>query len=460
MVAKKPLILICDDDRSLCEILENALVYDGYHTEIVYNGKNAIDRIKQNHHDLVLLDLKLPDISGLEILKQIQALEFPPLAVIISGQGDIHAAVEATKHGAFDFLEKPLDSNRVLVTIRNALDKGRLEKEKANLLQSVVEQYRMVGKSEALKRVHQFIEKAARTNSKVFIEGENGTGKELAARAIHHQSDCAFGPFMAVNCAAIPENLIESELFGHKKGSFTGAIADKPGRFQLADNGTIFLDEIGDMSLMMQAKVLRTLEEGVVEMVGGNESITVDVRVIAATNKNLTEEMHKGNFREDLYFRLNVLNIKMPSLRERKEDIPLLIEYFIEVFSHEYGIRIRKVQPRAMEKLLLYSWPGNVRELKNVVEKMVVLLDSSEIRPKDIEMIMNDHIHKTSHIEMDLSLKAAKRAFERQYIYNQLVTAGWNVTKTARLLRIPRTYLHKKINQLKIRHDADESLSA
>jgi len=454
MVAKKPLILICDDDHSQCEVLEYALNGEGYDTDIVHTGAGALNRIKDNHHDLILLDLKLPDINGLEVLKRIQTLKFPPLAVMISGQGDIHAAVEATKHGAFDFLEKPLDSDRVLVTLRNALDKSRLEKEKEHLLQSMVEQYQMVGKSGPLKKVFMLIDKAARTSSKVLIEGENGTGKELVARAIHHRSSRAYQPFIAVNCAAIPEYLIESELFGHKKGSFTGAVADKPGRFQLADNGTIFLDEIGDMSPMTQAKVLRTLEGGMIEIVGGSEPIAVDIRVIAATNKNLNEEMEKKNFREDLYFRLNVLNIKMPALREREEDIPLLVEYFIEMFSHEYGVRIKQVQSRAMEKLCSYAWPGNVRELKNVVEKMVVLLESHEVHAKDIDKIMHDHMQKALDVRNDLSFKDAKRAFERQYIHNKLVATEWNVTETARSLQIPRTYLHKKINQLKIRHGA------
>ncbi|MFC1568873.1 sigma-54-dependent transcriptional regulator [bacterium] len=456
MVTKKPMILICDDDRSFCEILEDALTYHGYITEMVHTGKGALNCIKHHHHDLILLDLKLPDMSGLDTLKKIQSLDKPPLVVMISGEGDIHSAVEATKYGAFDFLEKPVDSDRVLVTIRNALERGRLEKEKANLLQSVVEKYRMVGESDALKQVHFLIAKAAGTNSKVLIEGENGTGKELVARAIHHQSNRAFGPFVAVNCAAIPENLIESELFGHTKGSFTGAIVDKSGRFLIADNGTIFLDEIGDMSLMTQAKVLRTLQEGVIETVGGSQPIPVDVRVLAATNKNLYHEMEKGNFREDLYFRLNVLNIKMPPLRERKEDIPILIDYFIEMFSHEHGVRLKQVQSKAMQRLIAYHWPGNVRELKNVVEKMVVLIEPSEVHSKDIETILQSHSYRTNDIAADLSYKEAKEIFERQYIRDKLVANGWNVTKTAESLQIPRTYLHKKMNKLGIKHGSGQ----
>ena len=451
MVTRKPMILICDDDRSLCEILEDALNDTGYQTDIVHTGEGAIDRIQRHHHDLILLDLKLPDISGMDTLKKIQTFDNPPLVVIISGIGDIHTAVEATKSGAFDFLEKPLDPERVLVTIRNALDRGRLEKEKANLLQSVVEQYRMVGKSDALKEVHFLIDKAAQANSKVLIEGENGTGKELVARAIHHQSSRAYAPFVAVNCAAIPENLIESELFGYKKGSFTGAYTDKPGRFQIADNGSIFLDEIGDMSLMTQAKVLRILEEGLVEAIGSHEPVSVDVRIIAATNKNLQTEMEQGNFREDLYFRLNVINIQMPPLRDRREDIPLLVDYFIEMFCHEHGKQIKTVQAPAMESLLAYHWPGNVRELKNVVEKMVVLVESAEVGPDDIELIMQNQTHSTSDIPSNLTLKEARERFERRYIYGKLVEAGWNVTRAAKTLKIPRTYLHKKMNKLGIK---------
>lgn len=456
MIAKKPLILICDDDCSLCEILETALNLDGYISEIVHTGEGALDRLRRNHHDLIILDLKLPDMSGLETLKKMQTFEPPPVAVMISGEGDIRSAVEATKYGAFDFLEKPLDADRVLVTIKNALDRGRLEKEKANLLQSVLEQYRMVGKSDEINHIHMLINKAARTNSKVLIEGENGTGKELVARAIHHQSNRAYGPFIAVNCAAIPENLIESELFGHKKGSFTGAISDKSGRFQVADGGTIFLDEIGDMSLMTQAKVLRTLEEGTIEAVGSNDIIPIDVRVIAATNKDLQIEMETGHFREDLYFRLNVLNIKVPSLRERKEDIPILIDHFIQMFCYEHGVRIKQVQQKALERLLSYNWPGNVRELKNVIEKIVILIEANEVRLKDIENVMKGHFRRTGDVAADLSYKEAKESFERQFIHEKLITHGWNITKAAESMQIPRTYLHKKLNKLGIKHGASE----
>ncbi|MBN1781265.1 sigma-54-dependent Fis family transcriptional regulator [bacterium] len=453
MVVRKPLILICDDDHSLCEIIENALNYDGYATEIVHTGGEALRRLETDHHDLILLDLKLPDMSGLDTLKRIQDLELPVVAVMISGEGDIHTAVEATKYGAFDFLEKPLDADRVLVTIKNALDRGRLEREKANLLQSVCEQYRMIGTSDPMKEIHYLILKAAKTSSKVLIEGENGTGKELVARAIHHQSSRAFAPFVAVNCAALPENLIESELFGHKKGSFTGAIADKPGRFQLADNGTIFLDEIGDMSLMTQAKVLRILEEGQVEMIGGSEPVAVDVRVITATNKDLQKEMNEGRFREDLYFRLNVLSIKMPALRDRKDDIPLLITHFTHLFCHEHGIRMKTVMQDAIDRFLSYDWPGNVRELRNVIEKIVILIEGDHIHGKDVDAFVQRHSRRSDEIPRHLSFREAKGAFERRFIHEKLQNNGWNITRAAEEMQIPRTYLHKKMNKLQIRQE-------
>ena len=391
MVIKKPRILIVDDDRSHCDIIANALDYEGYNTDIANNGKTAILKIQSDILDLILLDFKLPDMTGIKVLEKAREKNPPVQVVMLSGQGSIHTAVEATKMGAYDFLEKPISSDRILLTLRNALDRGRLEREKAHLLESVKKHYTMVGEGPKMKEIHDLIRKAAKTNSKVLIEGENGTGKELVARAIHHESSRAGRPFVAVNCAAIPETLIESELFGHKKGSFTGAIADKPGRFQQADSGTIFLDEIGDMSIMTQAKVLRTLEEGTIEMVGGSEAIPVDVRVIAATNKDLLEEMKASHFREDLYFRLNVLSIKVPTLRERRDDIPILVEYYTQHFCNEHGVVQKKITPKALQQLVRYPWPGNVRELKNFVEKAVVLIGPAEIQPHDVSAILKNY---------------------------------------------------------------------
>ncbi len=450
MTFKKPRILIVDDDHSFCEILRNTLEYEDYIIGTANDGKTAIAKLSEKPYDIVLLDLNLPDMLGIKVLQNARKMEPPVQAVMISGEGTIHTAVEATKKGAYDFLEKPVDTDRLLLTVKNALDRGRLEMEKEQLLDRVKQHYMMIGTSSKMNEIHDLIQKAGATNSKVLIEGENGTGKELVARAIHHESSRAGQSFIAVNCAAIPETLIESELFGHKKGAFTGAIADKPGRFQMADGGTLFLDEIGDMSIMTQAKVLRALEENVMEMVGSGESISVDVRVIAATNKDLQKEMQNGNFREDLFFRLNVLNIKVPPLRERKEDIPLLVEHYVQFFCAEHGIKMKKITPKAMQHLTRHSWPGNVRELKNFIEKLVILITPSEILSEHINSILEDHTTSKPVVAEDLSLKEARESFERDYIQQKLAACDWNVTKAAKALGVPRTYLYKKMHMLGI----------
>jgi two-component system nitrogen regulation response regulator NtrX len=448
MAFKKPRVLIVDDDRSFCEILKNTLEYEEYIVGTANDGKAALSRLNEKPFDIVLLDLNLPDIPGIKILQKARKMEPPVQVVMISGEGTIHTAVEATKKGAYDFLEKPVDTDRLLLTVKNALDRGRLEMEKVQLLDRVKQHYVMIGSSPKMMEIHELIQKAGATNSKVLIEGENGTGKELVARAIHHESSRAGQSFVAVNCAAIPDTLIESELFGHKKGSFTGAVADKAGKFQTADGGTLFLDEIGDMSLMTQAKVLRALEENVVEMVGSGESIPVDVRVIAATNKNLQKEMQDGNFREDLFFRLNVLNIKVPPLRERKEDIPQLVEYYVQFFCAEHGIKLKKIAPKAMQSLLRHNWPGNVRELRNFVEKLVILITPSEIQSEHIGSILGQHTPSKPAAAEDLFLKEARESFERDFIRQKLAAYDWNVTKAAKVLGVPRTYLYKKMHKL------------
>jgi len=451
MVARRPRILIVDDDRSHCEIIANALEYEGYHTEMAHSGGNAIEIIRKNNLDLILLDLKLPDMTGMRVLEMAREADPTLQVVMISGQGTIHTAVEATKMGAYDFLEKPIDSDRILLTLRNALEKGRLEREKEHLLESVKQHYAMIGESMIMKEIHELIHKAAKTNSKVLIEGENGTGKELVARAIHHESQRAGEPFVPVNCAAIPDTLIESELFGHKKGSFTGAIFDKPGRFHQAEGGTLFLDEVGDMSIMTQAKVLRALEENMIEMVGGKDPIPVDVRIIAATNKNLQNEMRTGRFREDLYFRLNVLNIKIPPLRDRKEDVPLLMDHYIKYFCREHGVVQKTISPRAVQQLTLYSWPGNVRELKNFIEKAVILIGSDRIESNDVNTILKKHTcNSIPEPEQNQTLKEAREHFERSFIQVKLAGAEGNVTRAAESLGIPRTYLYKKLKNLGI----------
>ena len=446
MSSKKSKILVVDDDRSLSAILVNILDYEGYSSDVANDGASALSKMEKDAFDLILLDLKLPDISGMTVLEQARK-EVPPIQVVmISAQATINTAVEATRIGAYDFLEKPLDSERVLVTIKNALEKGRLEREKAHLLQSVKEQYAMVGESDQMQHIRDLVMKAATIDSKVLIEGENGTGKELVARAIYINSKRAGGPFVAVNCAAIPDTLIESELFGYKKGAFTGAVTDKIGRFQMAEEGTLFFDEVGDMSLMTQAKVLRALEEGVIEMIGGKEPISVDVRVIAATNKDLPKEMKKGKFREDLYYRLNVFNIQVPPLRDRKEDIPLLVNHYIQYYCHEHGMPQKEITSQAMAQLVTYSWPGNIRELKNTVEKLVVLVEDKKIQAQDVASTLMPTLPRNA-LNDSLTLKKAKEEFEKAFIREKLIENDWNVSKTAQVLDIPRTYLHSKIKK-------------
>lgn len=452
MASKQSHILIVDDDHNLSCILMNILDYEGYSCNIANDGKSAFTQIDRDNYDLLLLDLKLPDVSGMEILKRNMRKNPHSQVVMISGQGTIHTAVEATRLGAYDFLEKPLDSERVLMTIKNALMRGQLEREKAHLLESVEEHYTMIGVSPPMESIREFVTKAAAIDSKVLIEGENGTGKELVARAIYFKSKRVGRPFVAVNCAAIPETLIESELFGYKKGAFTGAISDKKGRFQIADGGILFFDEIGDMSVMTQAKVLRVLEEGIIEIVGGSQPIQTDVRIVAATNKDLQKEMEEGRFREDLYFRLNVLNIKIDPLRERKEDIPLLVNHFIQHYCEEHRIEHKLITPQAMNQLIAYGWPGNIRELKNTMEKLIVLVESDKVQPEDISTILN--LKKASKSKFNMvesyTFKKAKETFEREYIRENLLANNWNVSKTARILDIPRTYLHSKIKKLGI----------
>lgn len=445
----KPLILVVDDDPHLCEILAHILALEGYASGVAHTGAEALRALRQSPPDLVLLDLKLPDTQGLELLPALRRGGPSVPVIMISGEGTIQTAVKAVGMGAYDFLEKPLDPDRVLLTIRNALERRRLEDEKASLLRTVAAQADMIGDSEAMRRVHEWILKAARTGSKVLIEGENGTGKELVARAIHRTGPKADKPFVAVNCAAIPETLIESELFGYRKGAFTGAVSDRPGKFQAAEGGTLFLDEIGDMSPVTQAKVLRAIEAEAVEPVGAPAPLRTDIRLIAATNKDLRTEMAEGRFREDLYFRLNVLAIRIPALRERREDIPLLVGHFIRHFCREHGVDLKRIEPSAMERLSTLAWPGNVRELRNFTEKMVVLIDRDEIRDADLVPLLGlpERPGRTD-ASRTLTLHEAKERFEREFIREKLEAAGWNVTRAAEALGLPRTYLHRKIKEL------------
>jgi DNA-binding NtrC family response regulator len=366
-------ILIIDDERSIRNTLKDILEFEKHQVSLAENGLKGLEAAQNEMFDLIFSDIKMPEMDGIELLTQLKEKDIEAPIVMISGHGNIETAVECIKKGAFDFIEKPIDLNRLLITVRNALEKKDLVVETKNLKKKTAKKYEMIGLSAALENVRQMIERVAPTDARVLITGENGTGKELVARLIHEKSNRANAPFVEVNCAAIPSELIESELFGHEKGAFTSAIRQRIGKFEQADNGTIFLDEIGDMSLSAQTKVLRVLQENELSRVGSDKSIKVNVRVIAATNKDLKKEIEKGNFREDLFHRLNVIPIHVPSLDERKEDIPLLVEHFTELICSEEGIHPKKFEPDAIKALQQRSWTGNIRELRNVVERLIIL---------------------------------------------------------------------------------------
>jgi len=377
-------ILIIDDERSIRNTLKDILEFEKHQVSLAENGLKGLETAQNEMFDLIFSDIKMPEMDGIELLTQLKEKDIEAPIVMISGHGNIETAVECIKRGAFDFIEKPIDLNRLLITVRNALEKKDLVVETKNLKKKTAKKYEMIGQSAALENVRQMIERVAPTDARVLITGENGTGKELVARLIHDKSNRANAPFVEVNCAAIPSELIESELFGHEKGAFTSAIRQRIGKFEQADNGTIFLDEIGDMSLSAQTKVLRVLQENELSRVGSDKSIKVNVRVIAATNKDLKKEIEKGNFREDLFHRLNVIPIHVPTLDERKEDIPLLVEHFTELICSEEGIHPKKFEPDAIKALRQRSWTGNIRELRNVVERLIIL-GSPMITKDDVE---------------------------------------------------------------------------
>ena len=366
-------ILVVDDEQAIRKTLKEILEYEKHNVDLAKDGFEAVEKAKKNQYDLVLLDIKMPKMDGIEVLEELQKINPELPVVIITGHGTVDTAVEALKKGAYDFLEKPLDLNRLLVAVRNALEKKDLVKETKRLRRKIRKTYELIGESEAIRQVKEIIDRVAPTDARVLIIGENGTGKEIVARMLHEKSKRAEGPFVEVNCAAIPSELIESELFGHEKGAFTSAYKSRKGKFELANGGTIFLDEIGDMSLAAQAKVLRVLEEQKLSPVGSNKEVKIDVRVIAATNKNLKEEIKKGNFREDLYHRLSVIIIEMPTLNERVEDIPLLVDYFLKLSAEEYNMPVKSITDDAVKELQKIHWTGNIRELKNVVERLVIL---------------------------------------------------------------------------------------
>lgn len=376
-------ILVIDDERSIRNTLKDILEYEKYSVDLAEDGIKALYKIKAGTYDMILCDIKMPGMDGIEVLEKLQELIPDTPVVMISGHGNIDTAVESIKKGAFDYIEKPLDLNRLLITIRNAMDKSSLVSETKILKKKVNKKFEIVGESAALKAVVEMADRVAKTDARVLITGANGTGKELVARRIHDQSNRSAGPFVEVNCAAIPSELIESELFGHEKGSFTSAIKQHLGKFEQANGGTLFLDEIGDMSLSAQAKVLRVLQESIISRVGGDKHIKVDVRVIAATNKNLSAEIAENNFREDLYHRLSVILIRVPSLNERNEDIPLLADHFIQLICDEYGMSKKSITENAITELQKINWTGNIREFRNVIERLIILCDQ-QITEEDV----------------------------------------------------------------------------
>jgi two-component system, NtrC family, nitrogen regulation response regulator NtrX len=445
-------VLIVDDEPGIRESLTGVLEDEGFQCNAVESGEECLEELSKNTCDVVLLDVWLPGMDGLETLARIQEIPFEnrPEIVVISGHGTIETAVKATKLGAFDFLEKPLTIDKVTVVINNAAQQRRLELELSRLKESSGGQPKIIGESVPMKALRQQLTLMAQTNGRVLIYGESGTGKELIAHAIHAASSRASEPFVEVNCAAIPEELIESELFGHRKGGFNGALDDKVGKFQKADSGTLFLDEVGDMSLKTQAKVLRALEEQRFEPVGAAESTQVDVRVVASTNKNLEEEIERGNFREDLFYRLNVIPFHVPPLRERVEDIRLLAAYFLQEFTTSYGRKPKELTEDALRVLEEYPWPGNIRELRNLMERIVIMNPQTRIDARHIPLDRARRAVFDRPVERFGSLQEVREAAERDYILKKLDEANGNVTRAAELVGLERSHLYRKMKALGI----------
>jgi len=471
-------ILVIDDEAAIRDSLRMILEYENYEFAGASNGQDGLAQIQRERPDLVLLDIKMPAMDGMEVLRKIKTVDETLPVVMISGHGTTATAVEAIRSGAIDFLDKPLSSERVIVTIQNTLSQSQLRKENRELKLAMESRYEIVGSSPALRRVLEAVQRAAPTNATVMLLGESGVGKELVARTIHRNSPRAGQRFIQVNCAAIPEELIESELFGHEKGSFTGATEKQIGKFEQADRGTIFLDEVGDMSPKTQAKVLRVLQEQEVERLGSARTIKVDVRVIAATNKNLEEAIQRGEFREDLFFRLNVIPIQVPPLRERRDDIPQLVQHFAKRISEEHNLKPRRFEPRAMEALQRYRWRGNIRELRNTVERLMIMAPGDLIRVEDLPTELRGvspspaspsdapalaqpaagaggSATSTSATPAPGTLREFKEAAERAFLVEKLRENNWNISKTAEALDTPRSNLYKKLEQYGIKQEVD-----
>jgi two-component system nitrogen regulation response regulator NtrX len=453
--ALKPRVLVIDDEEGVRSSLRMIFEYAGYEVVLAANGEAGLRIAQKDDPDLVFLDIKMPQRDGLEVLKQLAASPGGPPVVILSGHGTVKTAVEATKLGAYDFIEKPPETERILLVARNALAQRRLLEENRRLKLRFDERYRMVGSSAALQKVFEQVERAAPTSATVLVTGESGVGKELVARAIHRNSLRRDGPFVQVNCAAIPEDLIESELFGHEKGSFTGATEKQVGKFEMAHGGTIFLDEVGDMSLRTQAKVLRVLQEGEVERIGSQKTLLVDVRVLAATNRRLEEAVEKSLFREDLYFRLSVVPIRVPPLRERPEDVAPLVAHFAEQFCKENNFRPKAFAPEALAELQRHSWRGNVRELRNTVERLMIMVAEEVVEPRHLDEVLRPFGEAERPPEAAATLRDFKGSAERAFLVQKLRESRWNISATAAAIGTPRSNLYKKLEQYGISQEKD-----
>jgi two-component system nitrogen regulation response regulator NtrX len=441
-------VLIIDDEIQICESIKIILEYEGYEVEFKTSAIEGLEKFSSKDFSAVLLDIQMPEMNGFEVLKKIKEQKPSASVMIISAHGSVENAIKATRLGAFDFLEKPIDRDKLLISVRNATEQASLKEENEEIKKVWVGDGEILGKSKAIQNILQMIDKVAPLDTRVLITGENGTGKELVARAIHKKSLRKGKSFVEVNCAAIPNELIESELFGHEKGSFTGAVSQRIGRFELANNGTIFLDEVGDMSLQAQAKVLRAIEDGKIERVGGGKKIDVDVRLIAATNKNLKEEISKGAFREDLFHRLNVIPINVPPLRERLEDIPILVNHFTNDISQKHKKALTSFSDEAIKILQNQAWTGNVRELRNIVERIIIMVDKKEITDKDISIMFAGNQQSVDElVDTSNSFQEFKEKAERVFILKQLRANDWNISKTAEILDIQRSHLYNKMKK-------------
>ena len=447
-------VLIIDDEIQICESISMILDYEGYAVEFTTSANEGLEKFSSKEFAAVFLDIQMPEMNGFEVLKKIKEQKPNASVIIISAHGSVENAIKATRLGAFDFLEKPIDRDKLLISARNATESASLKEENEEIKKVWVGDGEILGKSKAIQNILQMIDKVAPLDTRVLITGDNGTGKELVARAIHKKSDRKDKAFIEVNCAAIPNELIESELFGHEKGSFTGAVQQRIGRFELANKGTLFLDEVGDMSHQAQAKVLRAIEDGRIERVGGGKKIEVDVRLIAATNKNLKEEIEKGNFREDLFHRLNVIPINVPPLRERSEDIPILVEKFTKDISVKHKKPLTIFSDDALQVLKNQSWTGNVRELRNIIERIIIIVDKKEITAKDIVSMFAGNQHSVDElVDISNSFQEFKEKAERVFILRQLRANDWNISKTAEILEIQRSHLYNKMKKYEIEKD-------